>query len=156
MGSAIGLLLIGLLLIFIEFYLPGGVAGTVGALIFIISLVVAASEFEHGFAILVFYVVAFGLLGLLIKFALQMIKSAKPESSVYSEGDQEGYKASGFDPDLIGKKGRAMTDLRPSGYVFVAGKKVQAVSRATYIDQGAEIEVINGEGSYLFVKELEK
>jgi membrane-bound ClpP family serine protease len=156
MGGAIGLLLIGLLLIFIEFYLPGAVAGTAGALIFIASLIVATYEFESWYTIVIFYVVAFGLLITLCQWALKMIKSASPESSVYLNDDQEGYKSPQFDAELIGKQGRALTDLRPSGYIFVAGKKVQAISQSTYIEKGTEIEVIDGESSYLIVKELNK
>ena len=65
---------------------------------------------------------------------------------------QNGYVASEFAKELIGKKGEAISDLKPAGHILVEGKRYQAVAKIGYIEMGSSIEVIGGEGAHLIVK----
>jgi len=53
---------------------------------------------------------------------------------------------------LIGKRGSAMTMLRPSGSVEVDGRRIDAVSEAGIIDAGTVVEVVQVEGMAVIVK----
>ena len=67
----------------------------------------------------------------------------------------QGYKSSGFPPELIGQKGTAYTVLRPSGKVMLAGNVYDAYTRGDFIEKGETIEVIAAEGTSLRVKKSE-
>ena len=146
------ILAIGLFLVFIEFYLPGGVMGTLGALVVVASIIVFAIEYDSPILILLYTVGTGILLVFLFRYALWRIKTAEPGRSVYSAGDQEGYVASAYDTNAIGKIGVVDTDLRPGGHIIVEGKRHLAISQSGYITKGSQVIVIGGQGESLTVK----
>jgi len=150
------LLAVGFLLIFFEFYLPGGIMGAAGGVVVLISIIVFALESDSLVETLLFFVGAVVGLVLLFRFALWKIRRAKPGHSIYSEGDQEGYIASSFDTTAVGKKGVVSSDLRPGGHVLVDGKRYGAISQSGYITKGIEVDIIGGQGESLIVKEHKK
>ena len=145
------LLISGLILIFLEFYVPGGILGAGGALLVAASVVLFALEASSPLYALFFAAGALGALLLLVKFALWNIKRAKPEKSIFLNADQEGFFASSYDKEAVGKEGTAHTDLRPAGYVLIEGKKHDALSLTGYISKGERVEVVSGEGECLKV-----
>ena len=56
---------------------------------------------------------------------------------------------------LIGKKGIAVTPLRPSGIVEVNGKKLNVITVGEYIESNARIKIINVEGNKIVVKKID-
>lgn len=149
------LLIAGLLLIYFEFFLPGGIVGTAGAILFIGALVLFSLDSDSILFTLLFCASGFILLFLTVRFALNRVKTGNPEDSVYLASDQEGYMASAFEADLIGKTGIVVSDLKPSGYVKIEGKKYQVLSKIGYLEKGTTVEVIGGEGAHLVVKPKE-
>lgn len=150
------LLFIGLLLILLEFYLPGAVMGIAGAFIVIASIVLFAIQEHSGIETLLFVLLAIAAVAGVIKFALWQIRRTGKQKTIFLEDDQEGFYASSFDVVAVGKRGVALSDLKPSGFVFVDGKQRQAVSRSEYIVKGSDIEVIGGQGACLIVKQIKK
>lgn len=146
------LLILGLFLILIEFYVPGAIMGILGTLLMLISIVLFAYQSQSPWAIGLFVFVAIICLILMIRFALWRIVRAKPGHSIYSHGDQKGYIASSFDIKAIGKMGTVLSDLKPGGYIVVDGKQHQAISISGYISKGDEVVVVAGEGESLLVK----
>jgi membrane-bound serine protease (ClpP class) len=51
----------------------------------------------------------------------------------------------------LGKRGRATTDLRPSGKVRLGGAVLDAVSEGDFVPAGTEVEVVRAEGVRLTV-----
>lgn len=149
------LLFLGLVMVFFEFYLPGGIMGVIGGALLIGAVIVFAMYSPHPFLSLGFGVVVTVLFVFLVKFALSRIRHSRPESSIYLNTDQEGTKASTFEEEMIGKRGVALTALRPSGHIEIDEKRYQAVSRMGYIKPGEEVEVIRGEGGHLVVQRKE-
>lgn len=146
------LFILGLLLVFIEFYIPGAVMGICGGLMIFASIILFAMQSQSPAAIGFFIIGAIICLGLLVKFALWRIRTAKSGFSIYSNADQEGFVASHFDKTAIGKKGIVDTDLKPGGHVIVDGKRMQALSQSGYITKGDEVIVIGGQEESLIVK----
>lgn len=146
------LLFIGLLLILIEFYIPGAIMGIIGGLFVAASIVLFASESNSALAIFLFIALAATSLVLLVKFALWRIVHAKPGSSIYLNKDQEGFQASSFDQDAIGKEGIVLSDLKPGGYIMIGGKQHQAISLTGYISKGEKVKVVSGQEESLIVK----
>lgn len=142
------LLVIGLVLILLEFYLPGAVLGTAGGLLVLASIFVAAMQFESAWMVILYFFFVIGAVIAVIKYALWKIPRSK---SIYSSADQEGFQASSFDASAIGKTGVVLSDLKPGGYILVNGKQQQAISESGYISQGEEVIVLRGEGESLIV-----
>jgi len=148
------LVILGLFLIFIEFYVPGAVMGITGGLIILWSIIVFAMQDHSQVEVFLFIIAVFLSLGLLIRVTLKRIPKSKSRNSIYLNSDQAGYQAVSFNPSLIGKKGVVLTDLKPAGHVFIEGSQYQAISQSGYIVKGASILVIDGRGAYLVVKSI--
>lgn len=151
MITAIGILLVGLVLIFLEFFLPGGVMGTAGGILVITSIIMFAMSSGSPIEIILF-IIASGIgVGAVIKFALWKIQHGKARTSLYSEGDQSGYFASSYDREAVGKVAIVASDLRPGGHIKLEGKKYLALSQSGYISEGEKVKIIGGQGESLIV-----
>lgn len=146
---AIILLFIGLVLIFLEFFLPGVILGILGGIAILAGIVVFGYSVHSILWFLLFGLLSIVLLLVDIKLALFWIKRKK---GIYHNKDQAGYVASSFEKEMIDKEGEAASDLKPGGYVLIDGKRFQAVSKTGYITKGTPIQVIGGEGGHLIVK----
>lgn len=148
------LLTLGILMIFLEFFLPGIVMG-VGGLFFIgASIVFFGMEATSSLALLLYAAAVVVLLIALVRFALWRIRRSGAHATFFLATDEEGFRADNYDATLIGKKGTAVTDLRPSGRVNVDGRVLQALSQGGFIAKESTITVIGGEGAALLVKPL--
>jgi membrane-bound ClpP family serine protease len=156
MNTAIFLRAAALIMIYMEFFLPGAIMGTAGALLFVTSIVIAAQATDSIAVVLLFLLVSLAGLVAVIKLALYQIRHSGSANTIYLDDDQEGYQSPTFDSSAVGKRGTAASVMAPSGHIKVEGKKHQAVSKTGFIKQGAPIEVVEGKGAYLVVKELKE
>lgn len=147
---------LGLLLIFIEFYIPGAVLGIAGGILIFVSILLFAFQSQSPLYIALYVIAVIISVGLIIKLALLRIRTARPDRSIYSNHDQEGYVASKFDQSAIGKKGVVLSDLKPGGYILVDGKQHQAISQSGYLIKGTEVLVLRGQEESLIVKSIKK
>jgi len=145
-------LILGFLLIFLEFYLPGAIMGISGGIFILISLVLFAAQTDSPLAVSLYIIGIIVALVLLIKFAIWRIRTAKPQRSIYSDDAQVGYQAVSYDTSAIGKKGIVFTDLKPGGFIIVDGKQLPAISKEGYLSKGTKVRVLGGEESNLIVK----
>lgn len=152
MIMALMLLGIGLLLLLTEFFLPGGILGTLSAVFIFGSIVVFASNSENILWTTIYIIAVGGVLALLVKYMLWRLRQGKLGRTIYSDDDQAGYVASTWDRSLVGKEGVVFSDLKPGGYVKIQGKQYQALSKSGYIVKDREVVVIGGEADSLIVK----
>ena len=153
---AIVLAIAGLVLIHFEFFLPGGIMGVIGGLLLVSGVVAFLFAESRPVALILFIISSLVLLYANIKLALYFIRKTGKKGYVFLDSDQEGYQASAFQKQLIGKRGTALSDLKPSGHICVEGKYLQATSGTGYVDKGACVEVVSGQGAHLIVKEIKK
>jgi membrane-bound serine protease (ClpP class) len=151
--SSIALLIIGLLLVLLEFYLPGAIMGIAGGILIIISIILHWLDNPSALSMFLFVVGAIVGVIAVVRFAIWQIPRTANRSTFYLNKDQHGYKASSFDAHAIGKKGVALSDLKPGGYILIDGKKQQALSVSGYVNKGSEVEVISGKEESLIVKQ---
>lgn len=150
------LVLLGLILIVAEFYLPGGIMAVLGAIAILSGIILFAGETSSLLFLILFIAgTAIGI-GLAIRFALWKIIHAKPDYSIYSNQDQEGYVASTFDETAIGKIGVVLSDLKPGGFILIDDRQHSAISISGYISKGKEVIVIDGQEQSLMVKSYKK
>lgn len=151
----IALFIIGILLMIMEIFLPGGIVGAIGFISIVTGLVMAAYDTKQGIASLgiaavitvivtILLVKRFGGNGLFKKFILGDVQR-----------NEEGYVAPKDQRDLLEKTGVALTPLRPAGMVKVDGKRVDAVSIGGFIPAGTPVVVVQVEGTRVVVQEQE-
>lgn len=152
----IALFLIGILLMILEIFLPGGIIGAIGFTSIVTGLVMAAYDTKQGIAslgiaVLVTAVVVFllvkryGVKGLFNKFVLQD-----------EQHNTEGYVAPKDQRELLHQEGVALTTLRPAGMVKVEGRRIDAVTSGEFIQAGTAIVVVLVEGTRIVVQEKEQ
>jgi uncharacterized membrane protein len=56
--------------------------------------------------------------------------------------------------ELVGKSGRAITPLRPSGAALINGRRVDVVTLGEFIETETEVEVLAVEGNRVVVRSL--
>ncbi len=64
-----------------------------------------------------------------------------------AEGEREqGWESAHRRPELIGRKGEAVTDLRPSGTGLFGDERLDVVTQSQWIEEGTPIEIVASEG----------
>lgn len=145
----------GLLLIYLEFFLPGAVMAIGGSLLLLVSLFFFHMQ-DLGILSFAAYIASLACsIFLIIKLALWQLKASAKRGTMRLESDQEGFLASSYPSDLVGKTAIAETDLKPSGHVLIEGLRYQAMSKSGYIDKAARLKVTGGTGSHLLVQHSE-
>lgn len=150
------LVLLGLVLILLEFFIPGAILGILGGISILVGILLFASQTSSVLAIILFLAGSAAAVILLIRFAMWRIVRSKGSNTIYSEHDQEGFQASSYDPSAIGKTGTVLADLKPGGFILVEGRQHPAISVSGYILKGEIVSVIGGEEQSLIVKSSKK
>ncbi len=154
MNAIIILFLTGTLLLAAEVFLPGAVAGIMGALALLAGSILAFREF--GFAGgLAASAAAVGLLALMLYVELVVL----PKSSfgrrlvVHATVDATSQPPPATLEAVIDKPAKALTTLAPSGYVLVDGRRYEAFCRSGHAVKGASLRVIGMDNFRLIVSQ---
>jgi membrane-bound serine protease (ClpP class) len=154
MMTAVFLGLIALGLIYVEFFVPGGILAILALAAALVGTVLISIG-PYGWLAGVIYFVVLGLLSIVVCYAaIKKMKKSASKDSFFLSKDQQGYVVSSLDKNMIGKKGVAFSDLKPSGHIMIEGQAFQAVSERGYISKGAEVEIIALGPSYFIIKPL--
>ena len=162
------LLALGCGLIFLEmFVIPGfGIFGITGILITISTLILFMIDndgisfrfvdpkviYEAVLAVGISLLLALILIG----GAGYKLVSGKFQRRITLQDEHntsEGYSSPFPGKSLLGMKGRTLTVLRPSGFVMIGNKKLNAWSRDQVIEKGVEIQVVEVDMNGVKVKE---
>ncbi|WP_024336696.1 NfeD family protein [Desulfotignum balticum] len=147
--------LLGLVVIVVEIFVPslGILAVTAaGILFYSLYLVFTTISFSAGMVFL-------GVDILMIPVVLVLGFKALGASSLSLHkklSSREGVSSQA--PDLVswkGKKGEAITDLRPSGTVMIEKKRLDAVTDGEYVDAGTPVVVTLVSGNRIVVDKIE-
>jgi len=155
--------IIGVVLLLLEiFVIPGfGIAGALGVILMVaglfLSLISSLPVFSFNYispAIIQLassFVMSFIVIFILSKFLpkTNMFKKLVLNTNISSHS---GYTSKPDVPSLVGKTGKAFTDLRPSGTAIIKNKRVDVVTEGEYINRGAKIIVRKIEGSRVIVE----
>jgi membrane-bound ClpP family serine protease len=156
MGTII-LFVAGIILIFLELFLPGAIAGTLGLAALIFSLFLAGENtMQMGVSIIIALLLSISVFFLAIKvFNKKLILFNKMVLSD-SARKEDGYVSNPNRTDLLGSEGIALTILRPAGTAIFNGERVDVVSEGGFIDQNAKIKVLKVEGARIVVREVKE
>ncbi len=152
MTEIITFLIAGIVLLVVEIFLPGMIAGILGGICLLVAVVLTFTTFgpEEGF-ILLFAELVFAV----ILFSLWLKFFPKSRVGRAFSIDLPGVTPAMPSPgDLAGATGRALTVLRPSGAALINGHRVDVTTEGTLIEAGADIKVAKVEGARIIVRRL--
>lgn len=133
--------------------LPGfGVAGVLGALLIGAAIVLAMlGNFPTGGDVVQALLVlgASVFITLAVAYAwIRHLPNSRRFSGLIHQGSAlaaEGFVSALPRADLVGKRGLAVTDLRPAGVALFEGEKIDVVTDGEYIRNGARVEIVRAE-----------
>lgn len=150
------LFLVGIGLLLLEFFLPGGIVGVIGFIAIIASFFLAAGDVEQmAIAILIALIAGFIAIVVLIKVFGKKMTAFDRIILTDSTNTESGYVSNVNRNELIGKVGVLVTDLRPSGTLLLDGERIDVVSEGNFIMKGTHVKVIKTEGSRIVVRPFE-
>lgn len=150
------LLTLGLLFLLAEIFIPGfGIAGITGIILFIVGIIMTANTFIEA---LVMFLILLLILAVVIMIVVRSASKGKLSKTLIlndSLSKEKGF--SGVEDMKIfeGKRGIALTVLRPAGIGMFDGVRLDVVTGGSFIEEGTKIEVTEVEGRRIVVKEIE-
>lgn len=157
--------IVGLVLLLIEiFYIPGfGLLGILGIILMIGSIffgligdfpVISENEISNALIQL-----AFSLVGSIV--FLFILWRFLPGVPIWgrlvlstSENQTEGFISNPDFSHLLGKRGKALTQLRPAGIALIENKRYDVLTEGEFISKDEDVEVVEVTGSKIVVKKI--
>ncbi|MFW5972100.1 MAG: NfeD family protein [Bacillota bacterium] len=150
------LFLVGLVLLILEiFVVPGfGITGIGGLTAIFASIYFLFPSFELAITAMatVLLLTVAGLIVLMKIFGSSRLW--KNISLLESQTKEAGYLAQSDKKELIGKIGKTVTPLRPSGIAEIEGERIDVVSEGGFIDKNEDIIVYKIAGNRVVVKKI--
>lgn len=156
------LFLAGIVLIILEvFVIPGfGIVGILGGISLAAGILLsrlvphgAPGDLSGALAVILG---SFAVTVLLFILLARYLPEARwMHGIVLSESQQhtEGFHADQHeDQGLLGKTGRALTDLRPAGTIEIEGRRLDAITPGDYLDRGSPLRVIEVQANRIVVE----
>ena len=151
------LFFLGIGLIIVEFFVPGGIVGGLGVVSIIAALFLSTPNVTQlSYSILIALIVT-------IAFAVFLYRRIGLEKGIFKhiilsdkETPDRGYTASDHREELVGQIGVAITPLRPSGTAIVNGERLDVVTEGGFIMRDAQIKILSVAGSRVVVSEVKK
>lgn len=153
-GLIVVLLAIGFLLVIAEAFVPGGVIGVFGVIALAVGIVLSFREYGATQGAVIFAATATGVflsvLAVLRAFprtrlGRRVLLSQKVNGTLWTGAAERERR------NLVGKEGKALTDLRPAGKGSIEGKRWDVVTEGSYINRGESFRVLRVEGLRIVV-----
>lgn len=143
----------GLILLVIEGMIPGfglpGISGIIlvatGTIIAMDSLSMALLSLSIAIIITTIVTIILIKMGFKSKMLNKIILETKQK-------DEKGYLSIDSMDEYMDREGISITELRPSGFIDIDGKKLDALSDDGFIPKNTSIKVVRVEGSKIFVR----
>jgi membrane-bound ClpP family serine protease len=152
MNAIVLLLLVGLLLLGFEVFVPGGVLGAIGAAAMLAGCGVAFYRFGAATGVLTMAVAAV-VLGVMLWAELVLLpKTRRGKKLLLRQAvDATSQPAVADAATVVGRSCEAATTLAPSGYVLLDGRRYEAWSQSGLVVKGATLRVVGLDNFRLIV-----
>ena len=144
----------GMILIGAEIYVPGAVLGVIGGIALFAAVITGFAAFGPLGG-------AYALAGIVVCTIIMVIiwmkyfPGSRIGKKIIVEQSLSASKASSDYSDLAGKEGVTASELRPSGFAVIDGKRIDVVTQGEMISKGEKVKVIKIEGSRVVVQATE-
>ncbi len=146
---------IGIILLAIAVIVPGFGIPEVGGVLFMFTGVVLAVDsiwtalLSLSIAIILTTIITYGLLKL--GFRSKILNKVVHQTNHTSE---RGYVSASSMDAYLNKKGITITELRPTGFIEIDGKRLDVLAEIGFISKDENVEVVKVEGSTIFVRRI--
>tara|TARA_S200000501_G_scaffold51773_1_gene41763 strand:- start:1205 stop:1675 length:471 start_codon:yes stop_codon:yes gene_type:complete len=147
------LLTSGFVLIGIEIFIPGGILGIIGAITWLIASYIGWHNFDYPWNTVSSLGILFILILTLYVWIRFFPKSKMGKSLTLTDSITESSSYTHVDIK-IGDEGQAVTTLRPAGIASINDQRVDVVTNASWIEQGAKIKVIDVHKGHVEVQQI--
>ncbi|MEN1969358.1 nodulation protein NfeD [Lentibacillus sp. N15] len=153
--EAMILLILGIILIIVEFFVAGGIVGLLGVGSILGSLFLSSEDIGHmAMSVSIAFIIA-------IVASVVLFKTIGMEKGFFRHiilrdqtSTEQGYVSSVNRLELIGLEGVTLTPLRPSGTALFDGERMDVVSEGSYIQINKAVKVVMVEGVRVVVREI--
>ena len=153
--EAIVLLILGIGLIALEFFVSGGILGLLGAGAIIGSLFMSGYDLgQMSFSISIAFIVAIIAAVILYKWVGMERGFFRRMILRDSTSTELGYVSSVNRLELVGLEGTTATALRPAGIAIIDNEHLDVVSEGSFIEKGKQVKVTEVEGMRIVVREI--
>jgi len=154
--EAIILLIVGIILIIAEFFIPGGIIGLIGVGAVIGSLFMSGYDMGHmALSVSIAFIVAI-VAAVVLYQRIGLDKGIFRHIILKDQTSTElGYVSAVNRLELIGLEGVALTTLRPSGIGKFDDEQIDIVTEGSFIERGTAIKVVKVEGVRVVVREVQ-
>lgn len=142
---------VAFILMVLEVFVPGGILAVVGVICLITACGYAFAAFGPAIGGLVSVLLVFGTLGAFFVWLI-MVPNTRFGARMALQSDLQDSKSAKDEDSLIGQSGTAETDLRPSGYARINGRRHDVVSSRGYLEKGTRVEVTEVHGMRIVVR----
>lgn len=149
--TVIGTGIAGILLLFLEMFLPGLIAGTIGAALLLVSVIMAYTNLGAEAGNLALLLAALTSGGMWWWWATRF-QHTRFGKKMTLEATVAGPAVA---PDLVqlaGQEGSAITPLRPSGTINIGGRRVDAMTDGEFLEAGTAVRVVRANGLAVLVR----
>ncbi len=151
METYIALVLAGTVLMALEIFVPGGIAGLFGGLLFLLAAWHAFVRFD-GWTGMVLAIVAIVAACAFVTLVVAVFPRTKVGKKLSLPADLGESRADDLSlAALAGAEGVAETALRPAGFAVLGGRRVDVVAQGGEIPAGAPVRVVEVEGNRVVV-----
>lgn len=149
------LFIAGIVMVLLEFIVPGGIVGIIGICAVIISLFLASGNLAVMSVSLVIAITVAAAASILFTRVLgKNMKFFKKLVLTDSTNTESGYISNENRLELIGKVGVTLTALRPSGTIILDDERIDVVSEGTFVAKDKKVKIVKTEGSRIVVREI--
>ncbi|MFP3510572.1 nodulation protein NfeD [Peribacillus sp. SIMBA_075] len=153
--ESLAMFIIGVILVLVEFFIPGGIIGLLGFTAIVGSLFLASGDpVNMTISLLIAVTVSILVFILLVKVFGKQMKFFRKMILTDATKTEQGYVSNPNRVDLLGVEGKALTDLRPSGTALIKDERVDVVTEGSFISKGSSIMIVKVEGSRVVVREI--
>ena len=147
------LAVIGIILICLELFLPGMIAGIAGALCLFAAVIL--TYHHHGISAgnQAFALVLIVSAGILVLWIVVFPKT-RGGKYIITYRDLADSKSADSLEHLLGKTGKSLTPLRPAGTAFIENQRIDVVAESGLIDPENSICVVRVEGNRVVVRKV--
>ncbi len=156
--EAILLFILGIVLLVLEVtVIPGfGLAGILGLASVITSIILAFGDVQTGLFSLSIAISVSVVAVILLWGRIRQSRLWQRLVLSHEESPEAGYRAPANFGHLVGKKGVALTPLRPAGTAVIDGDRYDVVSEGGFVTGNSSVEVVQTEGTRVVVREIGK
>jgi membrane-bound serine protease (ClpP class) len=147
---------IGLLMVCLEIFIPGGIVGAIGIISVASSFWIAYTKISTVFGL---YFVSIGLIVAMfcIFLSVKLFPRTKFSEKLFLRSNESDFKSTDIKfKSLEGEEGVALTKLRPAGIANIDGRKISVVAEGTFLNKGVKIKVMKVEGNRIVVREISR